>query len=162
MKAKIWVIYKSMVAGRTRKEAGLRPVEGFQHLAGRKVEFVQHHPVALPQCRDQGTLHEDQAALLVRDIRPQVLLQVRALVVVDADAAMPCLGGQVGHQRGLAAGGGALRRGVVGEIQRKSIGQSDVEATSSTVSCIYRARKVIAATAMSEGDLKPLATSIFQ
>ena len=66
--------------------------------------------MSFSQCCYQGPFPELQPALLVRYIGAQIFLQVGALMIVDADASMTSLGGQVGHQGCLAAGGGTLQQ----------------------------------------------------
>lgn len=74
---------------------------------------IIHAPVPLPQRADQEAVHKPQAARLrVRRVLPDVLSDVRVLVVVDPHAGVPSPRGEVFDEGGLAGGGGAL--GLVG------------------------------------------------
>lgn len=79
-----------------------QPVERLEHLAGRQIQFVEDEPVAAPHGVDEDALAEDQLARLVGRVGADVLLQIRVLVVVDADALVARQLGQVADQRRFA------------------------------------------------------------
>ena len=87
-----------------------QPIERLQHLRGRQVELVQHHPVPVPHSLHQGALPEHQAPGLVPHVRPQVLLDVCVLVVVDPHKLAPCALGEEPHDARLACACRALQQ----------------------------------------------------
>ena len=63
-------------------------VQRLEHVGRRKVQLVQHEPVATAQRRHQQALGEHELPIGVRRVRAEVLLHVRVLVVVDAHKAV--------------------------------------------------------------------------
>ncbi len=59
-----------------------QPVQRLQHVAGRKVELVQHNPVPQAHSRHECAFNEGNAAAGRSHVRADVLSDVRVLVVV--------------------------------------------------------------------------------
>ena len=66
------------------------------------------HPARANHVRAREVSRLVGAPFLVRDVRPEILLQIRVLVIVDAHEPVPRALRQVLHQTRLAAGRGSL------------------------------------------------------
>jgi hypothetical protein len=65
-------------------------VQRLKHLAGRKVKLVEDKPVPAPEGGHEEALAKLEAALRRRRITAKVLSKVSVLVVVYANAFVPC------------------------------------------------------------------------
>ena len=92
------------------------PVERLEDLTVGEVQLVEHEPVALAHRAHQGALseHETASRLVpstgVWDVAPDVVLEVRVLVVVQPDAHVSSHSREILHHRSFADRRLALER----------------------------------------------------
>ena len=76
-------------------------IQALENFGPGQVQLVQDQPVPLLDSLHQGTLPEHKLALLIREVVPQVFLDLCVLVVIDPDALVTCYTGHVPDDAGF-------------------------------------------------------------
>ncbi len=79
------------------------PVNGLQHLARGKVEFIENDPVAVPDGFDEHSLLEMEAPFIITAVVANVLLQISVLMIIDPHTPSTHKCTQVLHSGSLSA-----------------------------------------------------------